>query len=352
MDPDSWGDIVTLIVCLAGAAYCASAEITFASLDLFRLQELVDAGHKRALKAQYVVDNFDRALVTILIGNNISHIAFASVATAMAVDLFGLGAVALVTLLATLLVFFFSELLPKSYANGAFNYALAIAPSLYWLMQIFRPLSFIFSGISEFISRLFKGKQEPDISEEEFRNIVKTVTAEGSLGEQKERLLNSALAFDDLLVQDAYQPLEKLDAINIDDPLKTIFQHVKSSNYSRLPVYQGKENHIIGIINAKSFLKSYIKGEHINLRELMYEPRKVPFNMPIDKLLRQMSSHRAHLCLVVDDQGRTRGIITLEDILEELVGEIWDETDPTNRKPLRRAGQATATRPEGKGGTN
>lgn len=349
MDPDSWGDILTLILCLAGAAYCASAEIAFASLDLFRLQELVDDGDRRALKAKYVVDNFDRALVTILIGNNITHIAFAAVATAMAVELFGLGAVALVTLLSTILVFFFSELLPKSYAKGSFNYALAIAPSLYWLMQIFRPLSFIFSGISEFISRLFKGKEEPDISEEEFRNIVKAVTEEGSLGEQKEQLLNSALAFDNLLVQDAYQPLEKLDSINLDDSLDNIFHHIKSSSYSRLPVYQGKENHIIGIINAKSFLKAYITGEHINLREQMYEPHKVSFEMPIDKLLTQMSSQRSHICLVVDDLGRTRGIITLEDILEELVGEIWDETDLQTSQAVRLSGQNKQLGKSGRG---
>ena len=349
MDPDSWGDIFTLILCLAGAAYCASAEIAFASLDLFRLQELVDDGDKRAVKAKYVVDHFDRALVTILIGNNITHIAFASVATAIAVDLFGLGAVAIVTLVSTLVVFFFSELLPKSYANGSFNYALTIAPSLYVLMQIFRPLSFVFSRVSEAISRLFKGTTEPDISEEEFLSIVKSVTEEGSLGEQKERLLNSALAFDKLLVQEAYQPLEKLDSINIDDPLESIFHHIKSSSYSRLPVYQGKANHIIGVINAKTFLKAYIAGDHINVRQQMYEPHKVPFDMPIDKLLTQMSSQRSHLCLVVDDLGRTRGIITLEDILEELVGEIWDETDLQTSQAVRRSGQAKQAGQAGSG---
>lgn len=327
MDGDSWGDIFLLIIFLLSAAYFASSEISFASLDTFRAKSLADKGDKKAKKALFIVDNFDKALTTILIGNNVTHIGFSAVATAMATDLWGVRAVPVVTLVTTVVVFFFSEMLPKSYANGAFSYAMRVAPSLKGLMTIFTPLSFFFTKISNFIGRVLKTEKAPEITEDEFYTIVETVKEEGVIEDEKMTLLNSSIAFDKLVVQEAYQPIENLDSIDINASDKEIFEQVKASSFSRLPVYENSKDNIIGVLRAKYFLKDYILNQKVDVRSIMIKPTIAEFSMPVDNLLRKMSNERNHIAIVKDDEKRIRGIITLEDIIEELVGEIWDEND-------------------------
>lgn len=327
MDGDSGSRLILLIFLLLGAGYCASAEISFASLDIFKAEELANKGDKRAKKALYIVEHFDTALITILIGNNITHIAFASVATALATSLWGLGAVAVVTFLSTIIVFFFSEMLPKTYANGSFKFALAIAPSLYFLMKIFTPLNYVFSLISGFVKRLVVKEGQEEFTEEEFLSIIQTLNKEKNIAEEKKKLLNSAIAFDNLRVRDCYQPLERVQMINLESSQKEIFQLIKESHYSRFPVYQGDKENIVGILRAKGFLRNYIPNKQISTRKHLRKPLKVDFDVYIDELLERMSTTRNHIALVFDERQRLRGIITLEDILEELVGEIWDEDD-------------------------
>ncbi|MDO5016075.1 MAG: hemolysin family protein [Eubacteriales bacterium] len=327
MDGDIWGSILLLILLSIGAAYCASSEIAYASLDLFKAERQADKGNKRAKKAIYISENFDKALTTILILNNITHIAFASIATAMATRLWGVASVAWVTLASTIYVFFFTEMLPKSYAKGSFDFALRLAPSLKFFMDVLTPISAFFTLISTWVDKFFKLEETPDITEEEFYSIVQTINEEAVLEEEKRNLLNSSIAFGKLHVSDCYQPLENLDSINVDATNDEIFRQVKESPYSRLPVYEGKPDHIIGILRVRHFLKDYIKGKDIHLRDLLTTPTKASFDMEIDELFKKMSLERNHIAVVVDSEGRTRGIITLEDILEELVGDIWDEND-------------------------
>lgn len=327
MDGDSGSRLILLIFLLLGAGYCASAEISFASLDTFKAQELADKGDKRAKKALYIVKHFDTALITILIGNNITHIAFASVATALATSLWGIGAVALITFISTIIVFFFSEMLPKTYANGSFNFALAIAPSLYFLMKLFTPLNYVFSLISGLVKRLVVKEGEEEFTEEEFFSIIQTLNKEKNIAEEKKQLLNSAIAFDNLQVRDCYQPLERVQMIDLASSSDEVFRLIKESHYSRFPVYSGDSQNIVGILRAKNFLRKYILNKEVSLREQLRKPLKVDFNIHIDDLLELMSSSRNHIALVFDERQRLRGIITLEDILEELVGEIWDEDD-------------------------
>ncbi len=328
MDDNLWLNLLILLILLLGAMYCASAEIAFASLNVIRAKKLADEGDKRAKRALYILDNFEKALTTLLIGNNITHIGFASVATLIATKLWGVGSVTYMTLVSTIIVFFVSEMIPKSYAKSNFNYAMTISGSLVFLMKLFTPLSYFFTLISVFVSKLFKESDNKGITEEDFYTILKTVNEEGVLQEDKQELINSAIVFDVKKVKDAYAPLDNVELVDITKPVDEIAEQIKKTKYSRLPVYRGKRENIIGILHTKQFLRAYIKKKDMkSIKELLRKTIAVNHKAPIDNVLHAMSSRRNHISLVLDDHSKVIGIITLEDILEELVGEIWDEED-------------------------
>lgn len=332
-DPGSWTTFLILPLCLLGAAYFAATEISYSSLDTFKAEQLAKDGNRRAGQVLQITQHFDRALNTILIGNNIAHIAFASVATDIAIRYWGVASVPWVTLVTTLIVFFFSELLPKLYGKNSFAYALAVAPSLQVLMTIFSPVSYVFSrishGIEKALGKLMPGSRstENHYTEEEFYSLIRTANAESTLTQQKQELLNSAIVFDNIPVEAAYQPLDSLDMIDFDASFDEWVDQVKASSYSRLPVYRKSRGNIVGVLRVKKFLKNYLQGREFHVKDVMSRVAYTTFSTPIDDVLRKMSREKNHFNVVKDDTGRVRGIITLEDILEELVGEIYDEND-------------------------
>ncbi|HCS75174.1 MAG TPA: HlyC/CorC family transporter [Clostridiales bacterium] len=327
MDGDGWPRVILLIILLLGASYCASAEIAFASLNTVRVKSLADKGDKRAINALHVIDNFDKALTTLLIGNNITHIGFASLATLIVTQLWGTLAVKYSTVVSTIIVFLFSEMLPKSYAKSNLNYALAVSSSLNKMIRIFTPLTKFFTFISDSFIRLFGVTEEAEMNEEDFYEIMESVEEEGILDEYRQELVRSALDFDVTMAGDIYTPLEAVESINIESSTEGILKKVKETKYSRLPVYKERKENIIGILQTKKFLKSYIRKEFSDIQTLLVKPGFVKMNVQIDDLLRKMSSDKNHICIVKDNNDKTAGIITMEDILEELVGEIWDEDD-------------------------
>lgn len=327
MDTDGWPRVILLILLLLGAAYCASAEIAFASLSKIKTKNLADKGDKRAIKALQIVDNFDRTLTTLLIGNNITHIGFASLVTLIVTQEWGASYVKYATLLSTIIVFLLSEVLPKSYAKSNLDYALRISSSLAVLIKIFEPFSKLFTLIADSTAKLFKIKDEPEISEEDFYEIMRSVKEEGVLDKEKEDLVYSALDFDQTVVGDIFTPLELVDSIDIDSSTEDILAYIKKSRFSRIPVYKGQKDNIIGVLRTRNFLKDYIKGQITDLVGLLQKPSFVTMGVLIDDLLRKMSSEKNHICIVKNNGGKVVGIVTMEDILEELVGEIWDEND-------------------------
>ncbi len=331
MDGDSWILIILLALLIIGAAYCAASEIAFASMNIIRIKSYADNGDKRAVNALYVSDNFERALAIILIGNNITHIAFASLATLMSTQLWGLASVKYTAIASTIIVFLFSEMIPKSYAKAnSESFALTASGSLIWLMKILTPVASCFLSISRGLSKLFPEKTEPLITEEELYDIIETAVQEGVLKGGKRKLVNSALDFDVITAGDIYTARESIVALDINADHAQILQCIKRHKYSRLPVYSGNIDNIIGILPIRSFLKHYIKNGSFDIRNLLLEPYFVSTNMPVDNLLKDMSSKKLHMSVVVDEHGKTLGIVTVEDILEELVGEIWDEDDIAN----------------------
>ncbi|MFY9213836.1 MAG: hemolysin family protein [Tissierellaceae bacterium] len=327
MDSGGWIKIILLFSLLLGAAYCASSEIAFASLNKIRVKKQAENGDKKAMKALYVTENFDKALTTILIGNNLTHIGFASLVTLIATQTWGLGSVKYATIFSTIVVFLLSEMIPKSYGKSNYKYALAIAGSLSALMKIFTPFSYFFTIISNFISNMFSASDEPEINEEEFYEIMTTAEEEGVLDKERQELIHSALDFDVIKAGDILTPIDQVESIDINWPIEDILSKVKSTRYSRLPVYSGNKDKIIGILRTKEFLKQYIRNDSIDLRKVLRKPRFINKNIPIDDLLRKMSREKNHISIIVNKDKKVVGIITVEDILEELVGDIWDEED-------------------------
>ena len=321
-----WILAIALVLC---AAYFGVAETAFASASRNKLKTAADRGDPKAQKALDVLDNFDRAITTILIGTNIVHIATASIVTVAVTRRWGLSAVSISTIITTLVVFFAGEMLPKSMAKKyPERFSKATAGSLRALMTLLYPFSAALTWIGQGAAKLTKGDTEISVTEDELYDIIEDMTEEGTLDEEQGDLISSALQFGDVTVESVLTPRVDLVAIDIADSLEEILACIKSTNHSRLPVYEGSIDNIIGVLQIRRFIKAYLRqGNSLDIRPLLDEVFFVHQSSNIDELLPVMSKRRLNMAIVTDNYGGTLGIVTVEDILEELVGEIWDEDD-------------------------
>ena len=329
MDSDSWLPVVSIVTLLLAACYFATAETALASANRIRIKSLAEDGNRRAQKAAALLDDFDRALTTLLVGTNIVHIACASLTTLFVTRLWGAGAVAVSTVVLAIVVFFAAEMLPKSFARAyPENTALALAPSLRLLMTLLTPLTFFFSNLSKFITRIFGAPATPTVTEDELYDIIESIGEEGGIEEEASRLIHSALEFDDITVQQVLTPRNRMVTLALDDSSEEILDTIRSCRHSRLPVYDKTPDNIVGVLGIRRYLKAYLaQGGDVFLGELVDPPYFLPRKRRIDDALSEMSGRKQHLAVVRDDFGGVLGIVTVEDILEELVGEIWDEDD-------------------------
>lgn len=329
MDDGSILSVLIILALLLFADYFAVCETSFAAVSRIRLKTAMERGDRRANKAMYVCEHFDKAITTILIGTNIVHLSCASYVTVLVTRRWGLSAVTLSTFVTTLVVFFVGEMLPKSIAKKySLRLALGTASSLVFFMHLLTPVSFILTKIGEFASRLTKGDSEVSVTEDELYDIIENMTDEGDLDSEQGDLVHSALAFGDLAAESILTARVDMETIDVDDPLEEILSQVKASRHSRIPVYQDSVDNIIGVLQIRRFMREYLqKREKTDLRSLLDEPYFVHQSAKIDELLSVMSSKKINMTIVTDSYGGTVGIVTVEDILEELVGEIWDEDD-------------------------
>ena len=321
--------VLIILALLLFADYFAVCETSFAAVSRIRLKTAMERGDRRANKAMYVCERFDKAITTILIGTNIVHLSCASYVTVLVTRRWGLSAVTLSTFVTTLVVFFVGEMLPKSIAKKySLRLALGTASSLVFFMHLLTPVSFVLTKIGEFASRLTKGDSEVSVTEDELYDIIENMTDEGDLDSEQGDLVHSALAFGDLTAESILTARVDMETIDVDDPLEEILSQVKASRHSRIPVYQDSVDNIIGVLQIRRFMREYLqKREKTDLRSLLDEPYFVHQSAKIDELLSVMSSKKINMTIVTDSYGGTVGIVTVEDILEELVGEIWDEDD-------------------------
>ena len=325
------GLIVFFLVLLLGGAYFAGAETSLASVNRIRIMSRAENGSKRAKRVLYILDHFDAALTTILIGNNIMHIGCASLSALVAVRLNWSDAGATATsLVTTLIVFLLAEMIPKTIAKACNeSFALFVAPSLRFLMHILYPLNVVFTSLTNGIKKLFhlRDKEEPTVSEEELHDIIETLDEEDDIDEDTADLMQSALDFTETPVGEVYVPLKDVQTVSLAMHPKEVVKIIEQTNHSRLPVVD-REGEICGVVQIRKYLKEYLKRSgHVSLSRVMDKPYYVTVGTPIDEQLAGMSKAKTHIAIVRDNDKKVLGILTVEDILEELVGEIYDEDD-------------------------
>lgn len=331
MDDASRLSLIVVILLILCAAYFAVAETSFASVSKVRIKIHAERGEAKAIRALKVLDNFDLAITSILICTNIVHLSAASIATLAVTRMFpGVsGAVTISTFVMTLVVFFAGEMLPKSIAKKySERLSLAVAGSLWFFMTVLKPLATLLTAIGNFAAKLAKADPQISVTEDEIYDIIEDMTEEGSLDEERGELISSALQFAETTVESILTSRVDIVALDIDDPVDEMLGTIRSETHSRLPVYEGSIDNIIGILSIRKFIKTYLReGEKMDVRALLDEPYFIHGSTNIDGLLPVMSKKRLNMAVVTDNYGGTLGIVTVEDILEELVGEIWDEDD-------------------------
>lgn len=329
MDDGSRLPWIFAIILLFFAAFFAVAETAFASASRSKIKIAADRGEISAKRALKILDNFDLTISTLLICTNIVHIATASIVTVAVTKKWGLSAVSLSTILTTIVVFYFGEMLPKSIAKKySEKLAKMCAAPISFFMKLFKPFSMLLTDIGEAAAKITKGDPEISVTEDELYDIIEDMTEEGSLNEEQGDLISSALQFGDLTVESILTPRVDVAAVDIKESPAKILSYVKTQNHSRIPVYEGNIDNIIGILQIRRYIKAYLKsGGELDIRPLLDEAFFVHQSTNIDELLPVMSKARINMAVVTDNFGGTLGIVTVEDILEELVGEIWDEDD-------------------------
>lgn len=329
-------DIFIVCVCLVLSALCSATETAFSSCNRIRLKKLADEGSKSAAKALGICDNFDKALTAILVGNNVVNIASSSLVTVIFTEKFGSGSVGLATLVMTVLVLIFGEIIPKSLAKeNSESFSILMAAPLSVFMFIITPITAVFMGIKNGVSKIVgKKNDQPSVTEEELKYIVDEIEDEGVLESQESELVRSALDFDEITVGKILVPRVNVEAININDDKEKVKAAFLEHQYSRLPVYEGDIDHIVGVVHQTDFFKMYIEGG-FDLKGIMSQPLYITENRHISKVLTVMQKQKVHMAVVIDQHGGTEGICTLEDIIEELVGEIYDERDEEDTSFIR-----------------
>ena len=325
MDPAS---CILYLLFLMLSSFFAATETAYASVSKVRMRTLADKGNKKAKRVLWITDRFDRTLTTILIGNNVFHAACASLSALLVMQQFSEEYVIYGTLLTTIIVYLFAEMIPKSLAKArAEELALFFSGIMMVLVKILRPISGIFSLISMLLSKLFSGKEEKTVTEEELLSLIETIEDEGVLEPEKQALVNSAIEFRDKLARDIMIPMEQVVCIDAATPLNKLAAILQTESHSRLPVYERSRENIVGILPVNLFLSQYVTGKRMPLRKILLKPYIFDSEIEISVLLQRMRLNKLHMVFLVDKNRRKVGIITMEDLLEELVGDIQDESD-------------------------
>lgn len=320
--------LIIIILLLLVSALFSACEMAYSSVNRIRLKNYAQQGNKQAKKALKIVDSFDDALTSILIGNNIVNIASASIGTILFTNLIGSKGVGVSTAVMTILVLIFGDISPKSIAKeNPERFVLLFATPLSICIWIMKPFIIIFSGLRKLISKLFSSSEKrPSITEDELKYIIDEIEEEGVLEEQEGNLVRSALDFDEITVDEILIPRVNVIGVEINSSIEDIKKIFLTEMYSRMPVYEKSMDNIVGIITQKDFFK-FMLDEKNNIRDIMQDAFYISGLKFISQALRDMQRLKIHMAIVMDQHGGTQGIITMEDIIEELVGEIYDEND-------------------------
>lgn len=316
-----------LVLLIAGSAFFSATETAFSSLSRIRLKNRADDGDKRAESTLALSEKYDKLLSAILIGNNIVNIVATTLAAVLFTRLYQNRGPAISTAVMTVVVLIFGEISPKTLAKRhPEDYAMAATPLIWFLMVVLTPLTAFFALWQKLLGVLFKGGEDTGITDEELITMVSEAENEGGLEAEEGKLIRSAIEFGDLQVGEIFVP--RVDMVSVEDTITAaeLEEVFRENDFSRIPVYHEDRDHIIGLIHEKDFHKAKLKPNE-SWTELVSPALYTTPSELASGVLAKMQSKKIHMAIVVDEFGGTEGLITLEDILEELVGEIWDEHD-------------------------
>ncbi len=314
-------------ICVLGSAYFSATETAFLSMNKTRLRTLAEKGNKRAELALELSDKYDKMISTILIGNNIVNILLSSLGTVLFVKLLGDIGATVSTAVITVVVLIFGEITPKSIAKDfPESFAMFSAPLLSVLLILLTPLNFIFSAWKKLVSKLFASKRDEKMSQEELLMFVEEVQQDGSIDTDEGDLIKNAIEFTDRTAEDILTHRVDLEAVPTDATKEVIARKFTETRFSRILVFEETIDKIVGVINQKDFYVGQGTTEK-TLEEITTQPLFIHRSEKISDLLKLLQQEKSHIAVVLDDYGGTLGIVTMEDILEELVGDIWDEHD-------------------------
>jgi CBS domain containing-hemolysin-like protein len=324
-----------LFILMCFSAFFSASEMAYSSLNKIKLKSLAEKSKragKRVRLALKLLEVYDKILSTVLIGNNIVNIASSALATAILIGIFGNKGVSIATGVMTVLILIFCEISPKVLAKETPELtALRTAPVLRFFVWIFSPLSFLAAEWKNLIVKIFSVKQDRSTTEDELLIFVEEVRQEGGINIQEEQMIRQVIGFDDLIASEIYTPRMDVEAVPITSAVEEVDRKFTETGFSRLPVFQDSVDNILGIIHLKDFYREVMKGGRpvglIPLNEIIKPVVFVAKTIKIGKLLRTLQEKQAHIAVVIDEHGGVLGIITIEDIVEELVGEIWDENE-------------------------
>ena len=327
MNPDHLSSIAAMVICVILSGYFSATETAFSSVNKTRLKAMAEKGDHKAELALRLAEDYDKLISTILIGNNVVNIALASIGTLFFVNLLGDNGATVSTAVITVVVLIFGEITPKSIAKDfPEKFAMFSSPFINMLIVLLTPLNFIFGLWKKLIGLIVKTEEDAGMSQEELLLLVDEVQQDGSIDESEGELLRNAIEFGDLEARDILTHRVDLEAVPIDATKEAVAALFTESRFSRLLVYEDSIDKIVGVIHQKDF---YTGTGIVDapLKEIMTEPLYIHQTEKVDDLLQLLRSNKSHMAIVIDEYGGTMGIVTMEDILEELVGEIWDEHD-------------------------
>lgn len=319
--------IIAMVVCVAFSAYFSATETAFTSLNRIRMKNMANDGNKKAKEVMELSDNYDNLLSTILVGNNIVNIALSSIATVMFISLYPKYGATIATAVATVVVLIFGEISPKSLAKEhPERFAMFSAPFIKVLIIILTPINWLFAQWKKVLAKVFNADGVRPITEEELLTMVEEAQTEGGIDEEQSELIQNAIEFNDLEAWDVLTPRVDIMAVEVDETEEEVEKMFLETGFSRLPVYEDDLDNIVGVLNQKDF-HNYIKGGRASLSEYVKPVIFVAGSMKIAQLLKKLQTVKTHIAIIVDEYGGTDGLVTMEDIIEELVGEIYDEHD-------------------------
>ena len=322
--------IIGAAACVLASAFFSACEMSYSSCNRIRIENSAEEGDEKAKRALYVTERFDDALSSILVGNNLVNIAASSLGSLAAMLALGENKAWVSTVVITAAVIIFGETIPKITAKkNATRYAVSFSGLTTVLMIVLKPVTWVVVNLVDLITRGMKGDDsaDEDAAVEELHSIIETAEDENVIDEESSELVSAAIDFADVSVSEVMTARVDILAIDIDDDRDEIIRLIADSSYSRIPVYQDSIDNIIGVLSLNHFLKAAIDDINVDIRGLMMQPYFVYKTMKLPAVLEMLRDSQQHLAIVTDEYGGTLGVVTMEDVLEQLVGEIWDETD-------------------------